>query len=357
MTESRQPKTRIRYSRRWVSILTHVAVWVIVLALPYLLNSHHDDSRPQQAGHYERELFYLGFLMNFLWIAPFYLNAYVLTPRLFVRKKYVAYVALLALLFAVIMAVDAFLFIVVLGIPRSHYSLLRGSVFHGSTFLLVIAISTVFRLVKDRMAADKSSQQKQQENLKTELAFLRSQINPHFIFNILNNLVALERMKSPELGPTILKLSSLMQYMLYETDEDKVPLSMEVEYLQSYIDLQRQRFGEKVPICVSLKTPPDGFYEIEPMLLIPFVENAFKHGIGLIEQPAIYIDLYVQAGVLFFQVKNKYNAASPEVKDKGSGIGLANVKRRLNLLYGRQQKLIINRDQDWFTVSLELNLH
>jgi LytS/YehU family sensor histidine kinase len=123
-----------------------------------------------------------------------------------------------------------------------------------------------------------------------------------------------------------------MQYMLYETDEDKVPLSMEVEYLQSYIDLQRQRFGEKVPICVSLKTPPDGFYEIEPMLLIPFVENAFKHGIGLIEQPAIYIDLYVQAG-------------------------LANVKRRLNLLYGRQQKLIINRDQDWFTVSLELNLH
>jgi LytS/YehU family sensor histidine kinase len=164
-------------------------------------------------------------------------------------------------------------------------------------------------------------------------------------------------MKSPELGPTILKLSSLMQYMLYETDEDKVPLSMEVEYLQSYIDLQRQRFGEKVPICVSLKMPPDGYYEIEPMLLIPFVENAFKHGVGLIDQPAIYIDLHVQTGVLFFSVKNKYNAASLEVKDKGSGIGLANVRRRLNLLYGRQQKLNINHDHDWFTVSLELNLH
>jgi len=349
--------TETRYSRRWVIILTHVAVWVIVLALPYLLNSHHDDSRPQQAGHYERQLFYLGFLMNFLWIAPFYLNAYVLTPRLFFRKKYAVYVASLVLLFAAIMSMDAFLFIVVLGIPRSHYSLLRGSVFHGSTFLLVIAISTVFRLVKDRMAVDRAAQQKQEENLKTELSFLRSQINPHFIFNILNNLVALERMKSPELGPTILKLSSLMQYMLYETDEDKVPLSMEVDYLQSYIDLQRQRFGEKVPICVDLKMPPDGHYEIEPMLLIPFVENAFKHGVGLIDQPAIYIDLHVQAGVLLFSVKNKFNAASPEVKDKGSGIGLANVKRRLNLLYGRQQKLNINHDHDWFTVSLELNLH
>ncbi|HLX67357.1 MAG TPA: histidine kinase [Puia sp.] len=358
MSESKQTLAETGYSRRWVIILTHVAVWAIVLALPYLLNSRHDDSRPQQARPYDRQLFYLGLLMNFLWFAPFYLNAYVLTPRLFFRKKYVAYVASLGLLFSAVMAMDAFLFIVVLGIPSSRYSLLRGTLFHGSTFLLVIAISTVYRLVKDRMAADKAAQQKQEENLKTELAFLRSQINPHFIFNILNNLVALERMKSPELGPTILKLSSLMQYMLYETDEDKVPLSMEVEYLQSYIDLQRQRFGEKVPICVSLKTPPeDGFYEIEPMLLIPFVENAFKHGVGLIEQPAIYIDLHVQAGVLFFQVKNKYNADSSEVKDKGSGIGLANVRRRLNLLYGRQQKLNINRDQDWFTVSLELNLH
>jgi LytS/YehU family sensor histidine kinase len=103
--------------------------------------------------------------------------------------------------------------------------------------------------------------------------------------------------------------------------------------------------------------PPDGYYEIEPMLLIPFVENAFKHGVGLIDQPAIYIDLHVQTGVLFFSVKNKYNAASLEVKDKGSGIGLANVRRRLNLLYGRQQKLNINHDHDWFTVSLELNLH
>jgi sensor histidine kinase YesM len=185
---------------------------------------------------------------------------------------------------------------------------------------------------------------------------LRSQINPHFIFNILNNLVALEQMKSPELGPTILKLSGLMQYMLYDTDEERVSLSREVEYLQSYIDLQRQRFGQKVPITVLLETPP-GEYEIEPMLLIPFVENAFKHGVGLIENPGIEISLRVRGGVLYFSVRNKYNPDSREIKDKGSGIGLGNVRRRLKLLYAAQHRLLVSHGEGWFLVSLELNLH
>lgn len=347
--------TEMKYNRRWVSILTHVAVWVIVLALPYLLNNHHDDSRPQQAGQYEREFFYLNFFTNFLWISAFYLNAYLLTPRLFYRKKYLTYIGMLVLLFTAILLIHAFLFIGVLRIP--HFSWLRGSVFHLSTFLLTIATSTVFRLVKDRMAADRAKQQKLEENLKTELAFLRSQINPHFIFNILNNLVSLERMKSPELGPTILKLSSLMQYMLYETDEDKVPLTMEVEYLQSYIDLQRQRFGEKVAITVELKIPPDGTYEIEPMLLIPFVENAFKHGMGMIERPAIEIRLSLERTSLHFSIRNRYNPSSVEVRDKSSGIGLGNVSRRLKLLYAGQQVLHISRDEGWFIVMLEINLH
>ena len=192
--------------------------------------------------------------------------------------------------------------------------------------------------------------------MKTELSFLRSQINPHFIFNMLNNLVALEQMKSPELGPTILKLSSLMQYMLYDTDEEKVELNKEVEYLQSYIDLQKQRFGTKVPVKVSLDVP-GGFYEIEPMLLIPFVENAFKHGVGMIDRPCIEINLKVREGVLYFAVRNRYNPASSEIKDKSSGIGLGNVSRRLDLLYEKQHVLLVSHGEGWFTISLQLNLH
>lgn len=340
------------YNRKGIVVLTNIVIWMIVLALPRLLDFH--GNQHQISDEMQHRFSCLDFSTNFLWVGPFYLNAYWLTPRLFYNRRYVSYIASLILLLGVILLLHALLFIRVFGIP---YFSIVGATFHLlPAFLLTVAISITLRVVRDRMRADKLNQLKQEENLKTELSFLRSQINPHFIFNILNNLVALERMKSAELGPTILKLSSLMQYMLYDTDEDNVELELEVEYLQSYIDLQRQRFGEKVNIRGVLEVP-EQMYHIEPMLLIPFVENAFKHGVGLIDHPEINIQLYIQQGVLYFSVKNKYNPGYEEVKDRTSGIGLTNVKRRLNLLYGSQHSLLINKDDHWFTVSLRLNLH
>lgn len=147
-----------------------------------------------------------------------------------------------------------------------------------------------------------------------------------------------------------------MRYMLYEADEEKVPLEKEIEYLQSYIDLQQQRFGKNVLITVEMPGT-DHAYEIEPMLLIPFVENAFKHGTGMIGQAEINIKLKTEKNKLCFSVQNKYDPASLEIKDKTSGIGLANVKRRLNLLYGKSHTLLIGKKDNWFTVSLQLNLH
>ena len=341
------------YTGRAIKVLTHVGIWVVLLSLPYLLDSHHgmehhhDDRR-------DLAFFYLNFFTNILWIGPFYLNAYLLTPRLFNRRRYLEYIGSLILLFGVMLSINFILF--KFAFDLEHFSLKGATYFLLPAFLLTIAVSTAFRLVTDRLEADKLTKDRHEENLKTELSFLRSQISPHFIFNILNNLVALEQMKSPELGPTILKLSALLQYMLYDTDEERVPLSKEVEYLQSYIDLQQQRFGNKVPITASLQAP-SGFLEIEPMLLIPFVENAFKHGVGLIDRPSIDIELLVRERTLFFKVRNRYNMSTTEVKDKTSGIGLGNVRRRLKLLYGNQQHLDISRDNDWFIVSLQLNLH
>jgi two-component system, LytTR family, sensor kinase len=172
----------------------------------------------------------------------------------------------------------------------------------------------------------------------------------------LNNMVALARKKSDILEPSLIKLSQLLRYMLYETDEDKVLLENEVNYLQSYIDLQQQRFGKNVKIVANLP-PVIGSYSIEPMLLIPFVENAFKHGTGLIDSAEILIELAVENDVLKFSVRNKYAEAANEPKDKTSGIGLANVKRRLNLLYRNNHILDINKSNGWFTASLHLNLH
>jgi len=175
------------------------------------------------------------------------------------------------------------------------------------------------------------------------------------MFNVLNNMVALARKQSDLLEPSLIKLSSLMRYMLYETDEAKVSLEKEAEYLQSYIDLQQQRFGKKVSINTNFHAA-DKSYFIEPMLLIPFVENAFKHGTGMIEQATINIDLKANNNVLYFTVQNKFNAQSNEIKDKASGIGLNNVERRLKLLYKGNHRFMIDKSNDFFTVTLEINL-
>lgn len=341
------------YNSRAIKILTHIAVWAVVLALPYLLDSHHGLNQ-RRDGALERAFFYLNSFTNLLWIPVFYLNADLLAPRFFAHRRYLPYALTLILVIGTALTIHFLLFEVI--VPLPHFSIKGATIFLLPAFVLTIAISTTVRVVQDKMETDKLAKDRQAENLKTELSFLRSQINPHFIFNILNNLVALEQLKSPELGPTIMKLSQLMQYMLYETDEERVSLAKEVEYLQSYIDLQRQRFGNKVPVTVTFDPSP-GFYEVEPMLLIPFVENAFKHGVGMIEHPAIEIRLEVAKGILYFMVRNRYNEASSETRDKGSGIGLGNVRRRLNLLYNKQQVLHISKDDGWFTVFLELNLH
>lgn len=223
-------------------------------------------------------------------------------------------------------------------------------------FLFILASSTAYQMIIDRIRNERFIKEKETEFLKTELSFLRSQVSPHFMFNVLNNMVALARKQSDQLEPSLIKLSSLMRYMLYETDEQSVILSKEMEYLQSYIDLQQQRFGKKIQLNVLLHIP-DKEYCIEPMLLIPFVENAFKHGTGVVENAQIDIELRVLNGSLHFLVKNKFNNKAEEYKDKTSGIGLNNVERRLQLLYKEDHTLKINKDHNWFTVSLLLNLH
>jgi LytS/YehU family sensor histidine kinase len=218
----------------------------------------------------------------------------------------------------------------------------------------VLLWSIAYRILVDKLRDDKAKVERQTENLQTELSFLRSQVSPHFMFNVMNNMVALARKKSDLLEPSLIKLSSLLRYMLYETDEEKVSLQKEIEYLQSYIDLQKQRFADNVMINVSLDNV-DGQQQIHPMLLIPFVENAFKHGTGMFT-PEIAIKLKSDDRKLFFEVSNRFSENGNEVKDKSSGIGLANVRRRLNLLYGNNQHLEIIKENKRFTVKLEILL-
>ncbi|MES2649079.1 MAG: histidine kinase [Bacteroidota bacterium] len=353
----KHPFAIVLESTKTRTVLIHVAAWLVVFSLPYLLRFAYEESwlkNPESKG-----FFYLSLFTGLLWVATFYLNAYLFFPKLLHTKKYASYVGVVLVLFIVIMGIHGFFFRNL--IQSMPFRLGISAIFNLPAYLLSLATSTIYQLWKDRTAQAKLTRQKQEENLKTELSFLRSQISPHFIFNVLNNIVALARLKSDQLEPTVIKLSSLMQYMLYETNEERVLLKTETEYLKSYIDLQQQRFGGKVKVNVTIDSPDD-FYEIEPMLLIPFVENAFKHGVGLIENPEINIHLKTKDNQLSFFVQNKFNNHTEEAKDKASGIGLNNVERRLNLLYKDQHTLTINRQRSsqgaqWFEVYLLLKLH
>lgn len=341
------------YQQKWVIIALHTLGWLAFISLPYLLHPSSDTHAQERLNEKHKWELYMYFT-DMVMITFFYLNAWVFIPRLLNKKKVVKYtLSVLAVFIFMMMARYEFevLFL------NPHVIDIRPAIlFTLLVFFFIWSTSTAFQMIVDKVRQERQTSARENENLKTELSLLRSQVSPHFMFNVLNNMVSLARKKSDVLEPSLIKLSSLMRYMLYEADEDKVPLQKEAEYLQSYIDLQQQRFGKNVVINVSLEASKNT-YEIAPMLLIPFVENAFKHGTGLISDAQIDIQLYTRPGMLFFSVRNKYNPVSSEVKDKTSGIGLANVKRRLNLLYGEDYVLHIDKKDDWFIVSLQLNLH
>ncbi len=194
------------------------------------------------------------------------------------------------------------------------------------------------------------------QQLATELKFLRAQISPHFLFNVLTNLMALARKQSDQLEPALIRLSDLMRYMLYNSQAKKVALQQEIEYLNSYIQLQKLRFGNDIPIITHITRPVSlQDYRIEPMLLIPFVENAFKHGIES-EDPAIQIKLIVENQVLEFEVQNRFGIEPADYLEEHSGIGLSNVQSRLHMLYPGRHRLTIAQADGVFSVTLSLPL-
>jgi two-component system LytT family sensor kinase len=343
------------YAKKWITLLLHITAWVLLFSLPYLLRPQNNSGQP---AHPEPQNSTINFIISrasdVMLIGFFYLNAMVLIPALFYKKKYALYTVAVIGSFAVYVVFFWIIRVSFTDLDKS-FEFRKHLFFCTYIFLFILACSIAYKTIRDKVIADNLAKEKENEYLKTELSLLRSQVSPHFMFNVLNNMVALARKQSDLLEPSLIKLSSLMRYMLYETDEEKVSLEKETEYLQSYIDLQRQRFSKKVIINVNMQTT-DRLYDIEPMLLIPFVENAFKHGTGMIEHAQIDIDLKAVNNKLQFTVSNNYDPSSVEVKDKASGIGLTNVQRRLDLLYPNHHNLQITRENEKFIVSLQIDL-
>lgn len=184
----------------------------------------------------------------------------------------------------------------------------------------------------------------------SELALLRSQVNPHFLFNTLNNIYSLVYQKSDEAPEAVMKFSSIMRYVLYDSTSDKVFLEKEIEYLRSYIELHELRFKKPGLVSLSIEGRTEGI-TIAPMLLITFVENAFKHGCKN-RQPGIVISLRIEEGNIRFEVCNYINRNQKTQDEIYSGIGLTNLKRRLELIYPGKYNLEIDGDEEQYKVNL-----
>lgn len=333
------------FKYRHFNLIFHALSWSIVLFFPYLVSSASDQYK---IGHLPGLYFTLSGIIHMI---IFYVNALFLYPRFLNRVYWLLYIVSVILLiffsYWVKFYMLAWWFPDVLQDARSH--VLFPSV-------LVFIVSVFYSVAVDKIRAEKLQKENEAVQLGMELKFLRSQISPHFLFNILTNLVSLARKKSDHLEASLLMLSGLMRYMLYDAGK-KISLQQEVEYLENYIALQKLRFGRDVKIVFNIElSQEETNYSIEPMLLIPFVENAFKHGTGYVDDPVIDINLTVRGGVLVFGVKNKFDRETDGSKDESSGIGLSNVRSRLTLLYPGRHDLVIHNDKNLFIINLTLKL-
>ncbi|KQS27960.1 sensor histidine kinase [Dyadobacter sp. Leaf189] len=224
------------------------------------------------------------------------------------------------------------------------------------------------RLERDRLQLEKNnldlqsqSLELQRDNLNLELSFLKSQINPHFLFNTLNAVYAKTADLDEDAAELVLRLSNLMRYSLYESNRDKVVLAKEIDYIESYIELEKARFGEKAKIYYQLDGDPDRCM-IAPLLLISLVENAFKHGVSkTLECAFVNITIMLENSTLYFSVENSTppsptSAPSIPKPDEIGGFGLKNTTKRLNLLYPDRHTFTVSRTSETFHTYLRIDL-
>ncbi|OFX79871.1 MAG: hypothetical protein A2X12_07750 [Bacteroidetes bacterium GWE2_29_8] len=219
---------------------------------------------------------------------------------------------------------------------------------------LIYTISLLLSFIQKWKRDEKRNAEIEKENISSELTFLKQQINPHFLFNSINSIYSLSITKSDLTADAILKLSSILRYMLYETQSQYQNLSEEIMIISDYIELQKLRLTDKVQVTFDIIGNTEK-YKLEPYILIPLIENAFKHGADNINNSFIEIIIQIKEELLIFTVRNKIVTKINSDK-KNSGIGLKNIKRRLELLYENEHSLEIKETKDIFYLQLQLKL-
>lgn len=339
--------------KRTVQLLAHLIAWGIVYGIPfyYLAGNSNADSAD-----------YLLFTFNTLpYVLVFYINYLFLIEKLIFNRRVQLFIALNLLI--ILLSIGwGFLLREVLSSflpPRPDYPgphppvlffFLRDSLLMSLTAGLSVAIKVTERWYK----IENERKEWERVHAEAELKHLKSQLNPHFLFNTLNNIYALVAISPEKAQSTLLDLSKLMRYVLYENNQDQVPLQKEMAFMKSYIDLMSLRLTDQVELTLNID-PKMPSVTIAPMLFISLIENAFKHGVASNKPSCIHISFSLQEGWLICAVENSWHPKDSH-DQSGSGIGLDNLKKRLSYLYPNRHSFVAQRRDNSYYSELKILL-
>ena len=341
------------FARREGLISLHVIFWLSYVSFHFIELMVYQPE--QGAGNI------LGRLSISVWVdvAAAYFTIYYLVFRLVFNKKYIQFtlgLILSATFFVLLQRVVLYYlsypvfypeYVDAYGFWRFYPLYSFFNIYSG------IALLTSLVFLRNLFISERQKSELEKQSRNGELALLRSQISPHFLFNTLNNIDSLISINPDLASESVIKLSEILRYMLYEANTEKISLRTEMSYLESYIKLQQLRLKRKDFTSLDIKGDLNNV-EIAPMLLVPFIENAYKHGNKNVKSPGIEIKLNVLEGSIDFRVMNYVNSNPDVNKDETSGIGLSNVRRRLELIYPLTHELKIHRIEDQHIVNLKI---
>ncbi len=345
MEDSLQLFTSSKFRIGW-----HILFWSVAVIFMTFFFGH-------QQQQYEYTFYFVLILLPITMLTT-YAIIYFLIPRFLLTKKYFGFVSRTAFIILIsvylgTMAIFMMLFFFIYGDGPPMDASTIDIYFLAVGMYFIILIAVVIKLFKFWYEKQKTQGRLETEKLQAELNMLKSQIHPHFLFNTLNNIYALALQKSDAAPEMLVKLSDILHYILYECNEPLVPLEKEVTLLQNYLELERIRYGKRLELTFELPaTVP--VCELAPMVLLPFVENAFKHGASKTRETAtVDIRLEMEGSRLKFSVKNSKPAIRSE-EIKSGGLGLKNVGQRLEMIYPGRHKLEINDGRREYAMQLDL---
>ncbi len=336
-----------------ITVAVNVLFWLLAGILLYF------NYKPTLATETPLKTFVLILMPLLTYGLAAYIHMLWLIPRFLLHKRYTLYaICLVAAIAASCYAGYYFHLLLTPIIPEMRERVYAESFGPESLAFMTIVVAGFFGLAKimsDAISTRRKMEELRKEKLESELQHLKSQINPHFLFNALNTIYGLSRRGAENSSEAILKLSTILRYVLYDCDTEKIDLEKEIDFLKNYLDFARLRTDENANISFHFSGTTDN-QTVAPLLFIPLIENGFKHGINNhLEAPSLSIEIVVDQDKLKFQCTNTYSERNGRTEN-GNGVGLKNLHRRLELLYPEKHRLNVVIENGLYTVQLELEL-